>query len=80
MLHDEPMTAISTAARGLAGAFALLDDASLRLLGAVHGGGQDMGAAFADMALAKIQAKASVATIHFADEMWRDLLELQGGP
>jgi hypothetical protein len=39
-----------------------------------------LGAALADMSAAKTQAKASVAVIRFADEMWDALIEIGQEP
>jgi flagellin-like hook-associated protein FlgL len=51
--------------------------ASVRVLEAVTGAEDtDLGAAFVEMSAAKMQAKAGVAVIRFADEMYQALLEI----
>jgi hypothetical protein len=75
------MTAIPHAAEALTSALDRFGHASSRLLGAVTGAGEsDLGAALADMSAAKTQAKASVAVIRFADEMWDALIEIGQEP
>jgi hypothetical protein len=75
------MTAIPHAALALTSALDRFGHASARVLGAVTGDGEsDLGAALVDMSAAKTQAKAGVALIRFADEMWRALIEIGQGP
>lgn len=74
------MTAIPHAAEALTSALDRFGHASSRVLGAVTGAGDDLGAALADMSAAKTQAKAGVAVIRFSDEMWRALVEIVQEP
>jgi hypothetical protein len=74
------MTAIPHAALALTSALDRFGHASARVLGAVTGGDEDLGAALADMSAAKAQAKASVAVVRVANEMWGALLEIGQGP
>jgi hypothetical protein len=55
--------------------------ASARVLEAVTGADDtDLGAALVEMSAAKTQAKAGVALIRFADEMYEALLEIGQEP
>jgi len=75
------MTAIPHAAQALTSALDRFELASVRVLGAVTGADdEDLGSALVAMSAAKMQAKASVMTIRFADEMWDALLELGRDP
>ncbi|MGQ0533704.1 MAG: hypothetical protein ACT4OF_13585 [Caulobacteraceae bacterium] len=75
------MTAIPHAALALTSALDRFGHASARVLGAVTGGGEgDLGAALVEMSAAKTQAKAGVAAIRFADEMYKALLEIGQEP
>lgn len=75
------MTAIPHAAVALTSALDRFGQASPRLLEAVTGGDDaDLGAAFVEMTEAKTQAKAGVAVIRFADEMYQALLEIGQEP
>jgi hypothetical protein len=74
------MTAIPHAALALTSALDRFGLASSRVLGAVTGADEDLGSALVDMTMAKVQAKASVALIHFSNEMWDALLEIQRDP
>jgi hypothetical protein len=71
------MTAIPHAALALTSALDRSGHASARVLGAVTGaGGAELSEALVDLSAAKMQAKAGVAAIRFADEMWAALIEL----
>jgi hypothetical protein len=71
------MTAIPHAAKALTSALDRFGHASFRLLEAVTGASNaDAGRALVDMSAAKTQAKASIAVIRFADEMYAALLEI----
>jgi hypothetical protein len=75
------MTAIPHAALALTSALDRFGLASSRVLEAVTGGdGAALGEALVDMSAAKAQAKAGVAVIRFADEMWDTLLQIGQGP
>jgi hypothetical protein len=75
------MTAIPHAALALTSALDRFGHASARVLEAVTGAdAADLGAALVDMSAAKAQAKASVAVIRFADEMWDALIEIGREP
>ena len=75
------MTAIPHAALALTSALDRFGHASVRVLEAVTGGDDaDLGAAFVEMTEAKTQAKAGVAVIRFADEMYQALLEIGQEP
>lgn len=75
------MTAIPHAAQALTSALDRFELASVRVLGAVTGADdEDLGSALVEMSAVKMQAKASVMTIRFADEMWDALLELGRDP
>ena len=75
------MTAIPHAAEALTSALDRFGHASSRVLGAVTGVSEDdLGAALVDMSAAKTQAQASVAVIHFSDEMWKALVEIVQEP
>lgn len=71
------MTTISNAATALSSAFDRLGRAGIGVLNSATGSGGDLGAAMADMAQAKTEAKASLAVIRIADSMLADLLALQ---
>ena len=71
------MTAIPHAALALTSALDRFGHASARVLEAVTGADDTgLGAAFVEMSAAKTQAKAGVAVIRFADEMYQALLEI----
>ena len=71
------MTAIPHAALALTSALDRFGHASARVLEAVTGAVEcDLGAALVEMSAAKTQAKAGVAVIRFADEMWDALIEI----
>jgi hypothetical protein len=75
------MTAIPHAALALTSALDRFGHASARVSEAVTGGGDsDLGAALVEMSAAKTQAKAGVALIRFADEMYQALLEIGQEP
>ena len=75
------MTAIPHAALALTSALDRFGHASARVLEAVTGADEtDLGAALVDMSAAKTQAKAGVAVIRFADEMWDALIEIGREP
>lgn len=75
------MTAIPHAALALTSALDRFGHASVRVLEAVTGGDDgDLGAALVEMTEAKTQAKAGVAVIRFADEMYQALLEIGQEP
>jgi hypothetical protein len=74
------MTAIPHAALALTSALDRFGHASARVLEAVTGADADLGAALAEMSAAKTQAKAGVAVIRFADEMYEALLEIGREP
>lgn len=75
------MTAIPHAALALTSALDRFGHASVRVLEAVTGAdGEDLGTALAEMSAAKTQAKAGVALIRFADEMYEALLEIGQEP
>lgn len=75
------MTAIPHAALALTSALDRFGHASARVLEAVTGADEtDLGAALVEMSAAKTQAKASVALIRFADEMYEALLEIGQEP
>lgn len=75
------MTAIPHAALALTSALDRFGHASARVLEAVTGADDtDLGAAFVEMSAAKTQAKAAVAVIRFADEMYQALLEIGRDP
>lgn len=71
------MTAIPRAAEALTSASGRFERASLRLLEAASGaGGEDAGAAIAEMITAKIEFKANLAVVGFSNEMWSALLDI----
>jgi hypothetical protein len=71
------MTAIPHAALALTSALDRFGHASTRVLEAVTGGDDvALGEAFVEMMEAKVQAKAGVAVIRFADDMWDALLDI----
>ncbi|MEQ1820143.1 MAG: hypothetical protein ABL871_16195 [Terricaulis sp.] len=75
------MTAIPHAALALTSALDRFGHASVRVLEAVTGGDDtDLGAALVEMTEAKTQAKAGVAVIRFADEMYEALLQIGQEP
>ena len=75
------MTAIPHAAEALTSALDRFGHASSRVLGAVTGVDEaDLGSALVDMSAAKTQVQASVAVIHFSDEMWKALVEIGQEP
>jgi hypothetical protein len=75
------MTAIPHAALALTSALDRFGHASARVLEAVTGADdRDLGEAFVEMTEAKTQAKASVALIRFADEMYEALLQIGQEP
>lgn len=75
------MTAIPHAALALTSALDRFGHASARVLEAVTGADEaDLGAALADMSAAKTQARAGVAVIRFADEMWDEILRIGQPP
>jgi hypothetical protein len=73
------MTAIPHAAEALTSALDRLDRANTRVLGAVSGVGDDndLGSALADASGARMQFRATVALIHFSDDMWRELMNIR---
>lgn len=75
------MTAIPHAALALTSALDRFGHASARVLEAVTGADdKDLGAALVEMTEAKTQAKAGVAVIRFADEMYEALLQIGQEP
>jgi hypothetical protein len=75
------MTAIPHAALALTSALDRFGHASARVLEAVTGADDAaMSEALVEMTEAKTQAKASVALIRFADEMYEALLEIGQEP
>jgi hypothetical protein len=71
------MVAIPHAALALTSALDRFGHASARVLEAVTGADdRDLGAALVEMTEAKTQAKAGVALIRFADEMYDALLQI----
>ena len=75
------MTAIPHAALALTSALDRFGHASTRVLEAVTGADDAaMSEALVEMTEAKTQAKASVALIRFADEMYEALLEIGQEP
>jgi hypothetical protein len=75
------MTAIPHAALALTSALDRFGHASARVLEAVTGADdRDLGAALVEMTEAKVQAKAGVAVIRFADEMYEALLQIGQEP
>ena len=71
------MTAIPHAALALTSALDRFGHASARVLEAVTGADDaDLGAALVEMTEAKTQAKAGVAVIRFADEVYEALLAI----
>jgi len=75
------MTAIPHAAEALTSALDRFGHASSRVLEAVTGADEaDLGSALVDMSAAKMQAKASIAVIHFSNEMWDALVEIGQEP
>ncbi len=75
------MTAIPHAALALTSTLDRFGHASARVLEAVTGADDaGLGSALVEMSAAKTQAKASVAVIHFADEMFQALLEIGQEP
>lgn len=75
------MTAIPHAALALTSALDRFGHASVRVLEAVTGADDtDLGAALVEMSAAKTQAKAGVAVIRFADEMYEALLAIGQEP
>jgi len=75
------MTAIPHAALALTSALDRFGHASARVLEAVTGAdGTVIGSALVEMSTAKTHAKAGVAVIRFADEMYEALLEIGRDP
>jgi hypothetical protein len=75
------MTAIPHAALALTSALDRFGHASVRVLEAVTGGDDAaMSEALVEMSEAKTQAKAGVALIRFADEMYEALLQIGQEP
>lgn len=74
------MTAIPHAAEALTSALDRFGHAASRVLEAVTGAEGDPGAALVELSAAKVQAKASIAVIHFSDEMWHALVEIGQEP
>ena len=75
------MTAIPHAALALTSALDRFGHASVRVLEAVTGADEaDLGSALVEMSAAKTQAKAGVAVIRFADEMYEALLKIGQEP
>ena len=75
------MPAIPHAALALTSALDRFGHASARVSEAVTGASDaDLGAALVEMSEAKTQAKAGVALIRFADEMFEALLEIGREP
>ena len=75
------MTAIPHAALALTSALDRFGHASARVLEAVTGADDtDLGTALVEMTEAKAQAKAGVAVIRFADEMYEALLQIGQEP
>lgn len=71
------MTAIPHAAEALTSASGRFERASARLLEAASAGGSDaMTSSLVEMTEAKVQFRAGVAVVRFADEMWDALLDL----
>jgi hypothetical protein len=72
------MTAIPHAAEALTSALDRLDHANMRVLEAVSGAGDgNVGSALADASEARMQFRATVALIHFSDNMWHELLKIR---
>lgn len=75
------MTAIPHAALALTSALDRFGHASARVLEAVTGADDtDLGVTLVELSAAKTQAKASVAVIRFADEMYETLLAIGQEP
>jgi hypothetical protein len=75
------MTAIPHAAVALTSALGRFDAAATRAVEAATGANDvAMGEALVEMTEAKTQAKAGVAVIRFADEMWDALLSIGREP
>lgn len=75
------MTAIPHAAVALTSALDRFEHASMQVLEAVTGSDDaNLGAGLAEMAAAKMQAKASIAVIRFSDEMWNALVKIGQEP
>lgn len=75
------MTAIPHAALALTSALDRFELAGVRALKAVTGADDaDLGAALVEMSAAKTQAKAGVALIRMADEMYEALLKISQEP
>ncbi len=75
------MTAIPHAALALTSALDRFGHASVRVLEAVTGGDdRNIGSAFADMSLAKVQAVAAISVIRFSDEMYKALIDIAKEP
>jgi hypothetical protein len=75
------MTAIPHAAVALTSALGRFDAAATRSVEAATGADDvAMGEALVEMTEAKTQAKAGVAVIRFADEMWDALLSIGREP
>ncbi|HVK79715.1 MAG TPA: hypothetical protein VM915_03810 [Verrucomicrobiae bacterium] len=75
------MTAIPHAAVALTSALGRFDAAASRAVEAATGADDvAMGEALVEMTQAKTQAKAGVAIIRFADEMWDALLSIGKEP
>lgn len=75
------MTAIPHAALALTSALGRFERSASSVLEAATGAdGAELGGALAEMSAAKTQARASVAVIRFADEMYRALLDLGRSP
>jgi hypothetical protein len=70
------MTAIPHAALALTSALGRFELAGSRLLEAATGSGDGAEAALVEKIEAKAQAKAGVALVRFADEMYQALLEI----
>lgn len=71
------MTAIPHAAEALTSALDRFEQASSRLLGAVSGAtSDDAGEQLVQISAARAQFSAGVALIHFSEEMWSALVEI----
>lgn len=71
------MTAIPRAAEAMTSASGRFEHASARLLEAASGAPADMAEPLVELLAAKTQFKAGVATVRFADALWRELLDMQ---
>jgi hypothetical protein len=76
LVHSARMTAIPHAALALTSALGRFEFAGSRLLEAATGAGDAAEAALVDLIEAEAQAKAGVALVRFADDVYRALLDI----